>query len=1130
MKISSITVAGFKSFGDRTSIEFAPGVTALIGPNGSGKSNLIDALKWATGGGRASSYRADDKRALIFHGASGKRSMGLAEVEVEFSTDHGSTKVARTLDRDGLSKLRLNGRPARFIDVEEALAGSGLGRAGVSVIGQGEVGQVLMADPEKLLGYVAEAAGVAKLSGRRSLAAARLDTAHQHLERLLDLVGELGLVVARLQREAGDANRYSALEREGLLLRFTIAGRRLLGLNQEIATQSAKRATLEDQLERGRGLLRSAEEAQVTARATLSRSEVLLREAVAETERRQGDLRIAEQRLRGLESRHQSIAQRFERIREEHTALEPGGQPEAPHGDAEAFARMEAEVATDLVAARAVLEARESELAAHEVRLEQLRRAVAGDAERSAMALARRTELGRQGSEIDAALAALAANAPVGDKRLAAKTKSHAAKIEDLRAAVVVATAVADESTASHNEAVAEATVLQRDVARLQASFEARRGYAQGGRLALTSRIDGVVGSVADLLEVPEHLREAVGASLGRRAENIVVENTDIAEAVLEHVRSKGGWVTVLPLDLLRSTRATRFDASKVAGVVGLASELVRAEPRFERVVGMLLGNVLVMEDFERAVALARAHRSRPRLVTLAGDLIEVSGAMSGGRPLRRGQVVGLAEDLRGAEEGAAAAEADRDRAAASRTEAGGALEAARKALDRAERRAAQLAETARTHEVERARYQQRHDDLTARQLSLDRALPPADEPVQEVGADPVELERLVIATAHVREAWTASSDAFRRAGEAHRATERGRLIFEGEQLAYREAALRHRSQLERAASLQALEQELGRELEQLETDRGAAATEVEAAGAALPSGLDQRQSERDAAERSLQASDRTLRRLTEEQAAVSQELEACRLQLARRGAALEAADEDLQAFPDGLEELNVGERAARSRLRDVTAEVEEIGPVNHRAADEYEQHRERLETLQKDMAEAEAAAAELEHVLAEIDGETTRRLNASSAQLDSLFRHHVQELFGEEAVGSIEVERDEGRPVGLRIHLQPPGKRTQALGLLSVGERTMGALAFLFALMADEDGEGLPMAVLDEVDAPLDEANIHKYCAFLERLAIRGTQFVLVTHQKATFEVADVLWGVTTEQGVSRVFSIRKEEGLEIE
>lgn len=226
----------------------------------------------------------------------------------------------------------------------------------------------------------------------------------------------------------------------------------------------------------------------------------------------------------------------------------------------------------------------------------------------------------------------------------------------------------------------------------------------------------------------------------------------------------------------------------------------------------------------------------------------------------------------------------------------------------------------------------------------------------------------------------------------------------------------------------------------------------------------------------------------------------------------------------------DVSERAARTRLREVNEALEALGAVNHRAKADLTEVTERKELIEVETVQAALALTELETSLERIDKETTARLTAELDRLKTAFARQVQHLFGEGGSGSIEVNSEAGRPVGVRISLTPPGKQTQSLQLLSVGERTMGALAFLFALMASPDGGGgLPVAVLDEVDAPLDEANIRRFCTFVSRLAKHGTQFVLITHQKATFEVADTLWGITTEQGVSRVFSMRREEEVAV-
>ena len=235
VRLVSLTLQGFKSFADRTTVEFTDPVTAIVGPNGSGKSNLIDALRWASSGGRAGDFRAGDKRDLIFHGSSGKRSLGFAEVTLGLEHEGRHINVARTLTRDGESKLKVGGRTARFLDLEDELSGTGLGRGGLAVIGQGEVSGVLMADPPKLLAYVAESVGVAKLAARREGTIASLEQAEAHLTRLDDLCETLRERAEVLELEAAEAERAAALTREGLRLRYTLSLRRVGGLSGELA-------------------------------------------------------------------------------------------------------------------------------------------------------------------------------------------------------------------------------------------------------------------------------------------------------------------------------------------------------------------------------------------------------------------------------------------------------------------------------------------------------------------------------------------------------------------------------------------------------------------------------------------------------------------------------------------------------------------------------------------------------------------------------------------------------------------------------------------------------------------------------------------------------------------------------
>ena len=1135
MRLASLTLQGFKSFGNRTTVEFAPGVTAIIGPNGSGKSNVIDALKWTSGGGRASQYRAADKTDLIFHGAAGKRSVGLAEVEVELESPTGSLKVYRSLDREGTTRLRLNGRAARFLDVEEALSGSGLGRSGLAIIGQREVSQVLIADPAKLLEYVAEAAGVARLSGRRDQTQARLDTAMSHLERLQDVLLELDARCQALEVEARDATRHAELSAEALVLKFTAATARKAAVRAEIKELLERQGLLEAALVEGRTRLEGLRDRGREANRRRDAAEERYRTASAELEFRRGNLRLAAERLERLNERqtaHDTSVAALLAEAERLEQLEPPRVPEQEPADAEQ---------ATLVATERASRAREATLAATAAEgaaasgLQQARGALTGAELAAATRGSQRASLQEQLEQVEGRLSQLGALDDGADLTALAEQAQAAVDTE------TAATAALDEARGAlqalhekHALASAEAVARRRAAERQRAAFEARRGYAQGPRNALAANIKGVIGSVADLVRVEPRFQDAVTGALGRRAEYVVVNNAETGQRVLEHVRAAGGFVTVMPLDLLRPQAARPLGAfGEQPGVLAAATEVITVAERYRNLFEQLLGGTAVMEDMRAATALARRAEHRPRMVTLTGDVLETTGAMSGGKRAQHGTVLGAAADLEEAEASATEAES----AAATTAQHLAELQADVRqrlagAKELSEARARAEAELAKAREALAGRtslvtdLEQRREALTEQLTALEQAEAPDESAMQTLRQAVTAAEAEHAQAAGTLEAAREAENEARMAAAAARqaadmATERWR--------AYLSARSTYQNSKARAAGLR---EELGAlrlRAEELTRERTEAAAAHELASNALPAGLTTEEQELAEAREQLKALEAELATESEGQAARAQELEETKVQAARRDSSLEHADMDLQGFPQGLEALDLSERAARSRLRTVEEELEQLGLVNHRAAADLKETRERKESLEVEAVQATLAVAELESALEKIDRETTQRLGAALTRLQEAFGRHVRQLFGTDGRGGIEVEHEGTRPVGLRIRLQPPGKQTQSLHLLSVGERTMGALAFLFALMGDEqNGGGLPVAVLDEVDAPLDEANIRRFCGFVNRLAEAGTQFILITHQKATFEVADTLWGVTTEQGVSRVFSIRREDQVQ--
>lgn len=1131
MRLASLTLQGFKSFGNRVSIEFAPGVTAIIGPNGSGKSNVIDALRWTTGGGRAREFRATDKTDLIFHGASGKRSVGLAEVEVELRDGARSVKVYRSLDREGTTRLKLDGRNARLLDVEDALAGSGLGRSGVAIIGQGEVSQVLMADPAKLLEYVAEAAGVARLAGRREQTSARLDTATQHLARLQDVLVELAARGAALEREAKDAGRHAGLSAEQLALRYTLAAARVSTLRSELRELEERRGLLEAAILEGRELLEAARAATRSGATSRDAAEERYREASAQLEYRRGNLRLAEERLARLTERLGDLTDQAERARAELTGIEAAMPPTEPEESPDAASRS---VETALAAQREAEAAFASAVELEGVKRQafERRRAEHAEAERAAAALgSTRAAIEDQLARVNEQLAGLAADTELADLPAAvARQNAAAAELARVEAHVETQRAALTRAHEEHALLSAEAVSRTRAAGRSRAAFEARRGFAQGPRNALSSGLPGVVGAVADLVKVAPEYQEAIAGALGRRAEYVVVTDADSGEAVIGHVRRAGGFVTVLPLDLLRRQPERGYGSFATRrGVVAPALELVSMASQYRVLFENLLGGTVVVGTMADATAIARQEAQRPRLVTLEGDVVEATGAMSGGKRSQHATVLGAAAELEEAEAAAATATAASEASAARLTTAQAYL---RSLLD--EQRAAADENRAAAQALAAAREQHAgHErlaaDLQARKERLisEAAALAATEVGDEEGRSVAALA-LALASAEA-DLSTAAADleTVRALAEERKlaasSAKQAAALVEERWRTYLDAEARFAAGVQRARALRdALattaerEAELARELTEARAAR-------DLAEAAVPANLDAEESALKTAREGLAAAEAALARATEAQATRAQELEEAKVQSARRETALELAQEELRDFPDGLVALDTSERAARARLREVGEELVALGAVNHRAVADLAEAKERLENLEVEAVQATLAVTELQAALERIDKETTVRLGGAVERLQESFGRHVRQLFGDDGRGGIEVEADGARPVGLRIRLQPPGKQTQSLHLLSVGERTMGALAFLFSLLS-ADGASLPVAVLDEVDAPLDEANIRRYGSFVERLAQRGTQFVLITHQKATFEIAEAIWGVTTEQGVSRVFSVRKE------
>lgn len=1103
--IESLTLHGFKSFSQRTHIEFERGITAVIGPNGSGKSNVVEALRWVTHAARARELRAGRATELIFHGGSGagRAPLGLAEVQAELRYASGETvHLGRRIYRDGTAEQELGGRSVRVRDIHAALRGTGLGPGGLAVIGQGEVSGVVQAEGPKLLGYLQEAAGLSRSVAAREETGTRLSEAERYLADLSLVQTERLAGLERLRLAAEAAVRGQAMQARLTLLEAAQEREKQLALRRELAAARAEAEVQEAHSQELMGRLAGANTAAETAREALS-------QARAAARAREDALAA----LHAAEQAHTQAARYGEHLTHEAQVL--ADELAALPASAPAEAAPDLAVLTQAVQeARAAAETAEGTARRLERDLAKARAAELSRAEVQARASADRAVLEREIDRVATEQLKLTARQAQVQASLMAAAEAR----ETAAAVLTQAEAQAQALEANRRATQAEETrlsaalgPLRRELERLETALNSYARYGEGSRNALRLDHAGIVGSVADVLDVPAELETAVTAALGRRLEQVVVQTAYDARDIIAELKKQGGRATFLPLELLQERPRRDAALLREHGVVGNLADLCPTDPPL--VGRSLLSDTLIVDTLDTASRLARQHRQRPRLVTLGGEVVEPSGAMTGGRLRDSGSNV-LADGRRFQELAAEIEELEtalmalQVQAAQAELAAAPDLRLLREAYAAAQATEREWSAQARELAARGQGLAADAERLAQQQQALAAPLPadPNADAAATTGplaapANPADLER------HWQAERTAAEQARAAEREAAEALALGR-----EQVALWQT---YAQAERRRAELGQRQQANARARSEQTAHIASAKAEVERRRAALgdfdPATL--AQAEAIAAEAA-----QTYAHVLAAQNKARARLDELRLITARR-------EGGLGTIPDSCSPAGTPREWAHETGR-LRSELESLGPINARAAADYAAAQAEWEAAQAQLKDAQGAVDELRAQLDELATLEDAAACQAFGAVAKAFSRYAAELLG----GSGELEAqysDAGRLMGLTLAVQPGGKRTRSMTLLSAGERTMAGLAFLFALNhAGGEGTagGLPLAVLDEVDAPLDEANIRRFTAFLTRFAAQGTQFILITHQKATMEVAGSLWGVTTDGGgVSRVLSIRQ-------
>ena len=1148
MYLKRLTLKGFKSFADSTSLDLEPGVTVVVGPNGSGKSNVVDAIAWVLGAQAPSAVRSQKMDDVIFAGSTKRSALGRAEVSLTIDNSSGmlpieftEVTITRILFRNGDSEYSINGVPCRLLDLTELLSDSGVGRQQHVIVSQGQIDAVLNAKPEERRLIIEEAAGVLKYRKRKEKSERRLSSTEANLTRLQDLLREVRRQLRPLERQADAARRHGDVVAELHALRLVLAGRELAALRTR--HEGVERQQLELRGTESDVKVRLAEldtlvlttESKLTAMGGDDLGDDLAHfESLHE--RARGLTNVLTERRRSVERERNAAVDQGVIATLEAEAARLRAELEEVVAETEAMAPARDELAVaeqSLTAERLAFEADWAEgIVAPSGQAAEVRgelSAMRGAAERAEGEATRvRARLGAlDGKETRLASDAEAMRAELADTEQAELPLVEALEgaeqwLADADTALLVAEEARRTAQSDHHAWVArtEALALALDEARSRAGAE---------RLA---QVDGVLGTLLDLIAVDDGFEAAFEAAAGEALAAVVVDSADAGRRAIEalHEESIAGAVLAL--------RASWPVPSAPTVGTPLRARVRALRPDVEPLLDALVGAASVVDGgWPAAVDAALAHPDA-MIVTPDGDRygldgwrVGVSGSGATGAALddARSRVDAATRAVEDADERRAAARAALAEARAAEAQLSrqlddndGRMTAAADGLQRVEserRDAGTEAEALRVHLAELddrlAREQERIAELegvlpdleTAEADSADagRRLSDARSRLEEqaaaVGALRTDLE-MRSAAAHDRHGFLTTrlaelEERLARSAEARAEAETRRTELDRRGVA-----------LERLAAYVADQQEdIDAQLGELR-ERRRQQSEAARAVATELDGLRRRRSE---AEKELAACRERLQRAELEQAEITLRIET----------SVEAMRRDLDVEPDvalAAEMPTLPEGgSAQARVRELERDLRIMGPINPLALEEFEALQERHEFLQQQLDDVKEARRELSKIIRAIDEEIVQVFAAAYADVSQNFEQLFTTLFPGGQGRLVLTDPDDLLGTGIEVEAKPSGKNVKKLSLLSGGERSLTALAYLFAVFRSRPS---PFYVMDEVEAALDDVNLHRFLGLVQEFRDEA-QLVIVSHQKRTMEAADCLYGVTMQPGgSSRVVS----------
>ena len=1177
MYLKSIEIHGFKSFANKIVFQFHNGITGIVGPNGSGKSNVADAVRWVLGEQRIKQLRGASMQDVIFSGTETRKPLSYAYVAItldnsdhQLAIDYDEVTVARRIYRSGESEYLINGTPCRLKDVNELFYDTGIGKEGYSIIGQGQIDKILSGKPEERRELFDEAAGIVKFKRRKAAAQTKLENEKQNLVRVNDILSELEKQVGPLEKQSEVAKVYLRIKEELKSLDnnvFLLENKRLREqlasaeekynlASTELGETGEKYEGIKEEYERIQQEIESLDVAIEAAREQLTDTGLMRGKL-------EGEINVLKEQINSAHGSENHLNNRKAALEEEIAGKEQEKQDILI--DKKDTDTQVQEIAEAAAKAKADLEAIQNKITELNNNIETGKNTIIGELNQRATIKSKMGRFDTMMEQINIRKAEL-------NSRLLRAKSDEAAREETVKKLEETFETVTEElRQMTEQEAASELELgnIRENLTGLDAKLRETqtRFHQEQSKLEaltnITERYDGyggsvkkvmeqkekekgIIGVVADIIQVEAKYETAIETALGGNIQNIVTDNEETAKHMIGFLKqNRLGRATFLPLTSI--TKPQEFknpEALKEKGVIGMADELVGTEKEYRNVAKAMLGRIVVVDNVDNAVKIARKFDYGIRMVTLEGELLVPGGAISGGAFKNNSNLLGrrremdelekkvkkLSEDIKTYNQKIEDTKSKRNKLRmdleALKTEMQRkSIEqnTARLNISQARERMEEEAESAQSLKLEEQEIETRIFEIRSGKESITQELAASEE------LEKTTQEQILGFQKELESCRLEESEASAHAGEWEVKVEKMRQALD-----YKQANVdRIGGELERAqAELKEILEALTENAQEVERKKNNI-LEIEKTIAASHENQDASRKKLDedlAKKEELSAKQKDFFRSREE---MSERMNALDKEVYRLGEQKKKLEDGIEGqinymwdeyeitLSDAAGLRNEGMNDLPAMKREISGlkdEIRKLGNVNVNAIEDYKNLMERytfMKTQHDDLVEAEKT---LEGIIEELDTAMRKQFTEKFAEISREFDKVFKELFGG-GKGTLELMEDEDiLEAGIRIIAQPPGKKLQNMMQLSGGEKALSAISLLFAI---QNLKPSPFCLLDEIEAALDDSNVGRFAKYLHKLT-KNTQFIVITHRRGTMEQVDRLYGITMqEKGVSTLVSV---------